>query len=173
MKKVTLVLVFLLALIPVFSLSLGATLDVGSVQDFLFKTNSYQYSADIRAALTDKFEVRVPATFCVTRGTKLIDSGVFLVYHPWPDYGLFMGLSLIQFAYIRGNENLEKSLYGLNEITLGWTFKFFKGLIVEPSISIHDPSGTFEDEYSLLKGQFPCYRKYRIKLSAGWSFDIM
>lgn len=172
MKKIIMT-TFLLATITVlFATSLTFTADLGSAQDFIVKTNSYQFSADTRFRFADKYELKIPFTFTTTQGAQFYDAGLFLDYYPFKDYGLFFGLSLLQFGYVNGTVSLENKFYSLNEINIGWTFKFLKGLIVEPSILIRDPSGTFEDEYELIKGAFQCYRKFRFRLSTGWSFDF-
>lgn len=172
MKRLTILLFCLVLFLPVFAASLSVTADAGSVQDLIFKTNSYQFSAGTGFRFAEKYELKLPLTFSCTQGSQFFDAGLFLNYYPFKDYGLFFGLSLVQFGFANGDTELDKKFYSLNEINIGWTFKFFNHLIVEPSLAIRDPSGTFEDEYELIKGAFQCYRKFRVKLSAGWSFDL-
>lgn len=172
MKQLAIIILCLTLFLPLFASSLSVTADLGCAQDFIIKTNSYQFSADTRFRFADKYELKIPVSFSYTRDARFLDAGLFLDYYPFKNYGLFFGLSLVQFGYVNGTTDLNKTIFSLNEINVGWNFRFFDGLTVEPSISIRDPSGTFEDEYELIKGAFQCYRKFRIKLNAGWSFDF-
>jgi len=167
-------LVFFLVLSVGFAFadSITTTFDLGFTQDLIIRSKSYQFSTDVRYCFNDKYEVRLPVTMSFAQQAQLYDVGIFLDYYPWKNQGLFFGLSLVQFGLINGETSLEKNLFSLNEVNLGWTFNLVKGLVIEPSLSIRDPSGTYGDEYELIKGVFPCNRDFRFRISAGWRFNL-
>ena len=98
----------------------------------------------------------------------MLEGGIDLVYYPWRT-GPFLALSVFRMGFTGGCSNLE-NMVNLNEVQIGWTFEFGPGLFVEPGLAVRDPSGTFSDEYSRLKGTFPCYTTFRGKLSFGYWF---
>jgi len=152
--------------------NLGFALDCAVVQDPFLNKGSLQFSGDIRLFVLDGFELRLPLGFSYSKGSGkgsgFFETGALLVYYPW-DSGPFMGLSLFQMGFSYGNETLE-SIVNLNEVLLGWTFNLGSGLFLEPALVIRDPSGTFTNEYSKIKGVFPCYKTFRLRLSFGWFF---
>ena len=150
------------------SSKLGLSLDLGTAQDFILKKESFQATGDFRFSLPDGFELRLPLGFTKNGSSSLLEVGVMLNYYPW-ESGPFMGLSLFAVGFSNGSEVLE-NLINLNEVLIGWTFKLGHGLLLEPSLCIRDPSGTFSEEYSRIKGTFPCYSTFRFRLSFGWFF---
>ena len=146
----------------------GFSADFASVQDIFLGKGSFQVDMDLRMMVSDEFQIRIPIAFTMNRTSFMIESGVSLVYYPWHT-GPFMGLSVFQFGFSHGSSNLE-NVVSLNEVMLGWSFEFGPGLFIEPGIVIRDPSGTFSDEYSRLKGEFPCYTTFRGRLAFGWYF---
>ena len=147
---------------------LGFSLDFGTAQDPIFYKDSFQATGDFRFSLTDGFELRLPLGFTKKESASLMEASVMLTYYPW-DTGPFMGLSLFSVGFSNGSETLE-NLINLNEVLVGWTFAFAHGLFLEPALCIRDPSGTFSEEYSKIKGVFPCYTTFRFRLSFGWFF---
>lgn len=166
------VLVFVLlvfALVPLASAGkMGLSADLASAQDILLGKGSYQISIDVRAMVSDEFQLRIPATLSMNKTSFLGEVGVMLVYYPWGK-GPFMGLSMFQVGLTRNCTDLD-NVVNLNEVVFGWSFGFGPGLFIEPSIVIRDPSGTFSDEYSKIKGSFPCYTTFRGRLAFGWYF---
>lgn len=171
--------------------NLGLAFDCAVVQDFFLTKGSFQLSGDFRVFAFDGFELRLPVGFSYSAGasgtakgsssgssgvsssgaadgSSMFELGAFLVYYPW-ETGPFMGLSLFQVGVTNG-EGLLENLVNLNEVLFGWTFDLGHGLFIEPALCIRDPSGTFQDEYSRIKGVFPCYGTFRFKLSFGWLF---
>lgn len=147
---------------------LGFSLDFGIVQDPIFNKGSFQIDGDFRFSLPDGFELRLPLGITINGSSNLMEVGVMLAYYPW-ETGPFMGLSLFAVGFSNGSEVLE-NLINLNEVLVGWTFNLGHGLVLEPSLCIRDPSGTFSEEYSQIKGAFPCYKVFRFRLSFGWFF---
>ena len=171
MRKV--LIVFVLILLCVLSQAfcidrMGFGADVASVQDIFLGHGSFQIDLDLRTMVSDEFRIRIPMALTMNQASFLFESGVALVYYPWHT-GPFMGLSVFQFGFSKGSGNLE-NVISLNEVTVGWSFEFGPGLFIEPSIVIRDPSGTFSDEYSRIKGEFPCYTTFRARLLFGWYF---
>ena len=163
------VLILLATAVPVFGTGrAGFSADIASVQDIFLGKGSFQIGMDLRMMVSDEFQVRISIAYTMDRTSFMIESGVSLVYYPWHT-GPFMGLSVFQFGFSHGSGNLE-NVVSLNEVMLGWSFEFGPGLFVEPGIVIRDPSGTFADEYSRLKGEFPCYTTFRGRLAFGWYF---
>lgn len=160
--------------------NLGFAFDCAAVQDLFLSKGSFQLSGDFRVFAFDGFELRLPVGFSFNYGSggvetggasgsvTMFEFGAMLVYYPW-EKGPFMGLSLFQVGLTGDNELLE-NLINLNEVVFGWTFDLGHGLLIEPSICIRDPSGTFLEEYSKIKGVFPCYGTFRFRLSFGWLF---
>ena len=142
--------------------------DLGFAQDFIFGEGSNHIQVDLRAMVSDVFQVRIPLGLSLNRQSFMAEAGLFVLYYPWKT-GPFMGLSVFQFGFTDGSCGLE-NMINLNEVVVGWSFEFGPGLFVEPSLSIRDPSGTFSDEYSEIKGVFPCYTVFRGRLSFGWYF---
>ncbi|MBO4409870.1 MAG: hypothetical protein J5775_03865 [Spirochaetales bacterium] len=142
--------------------------DLGFAQDFIFGEGSNSIQIDLRAMVSDEFQVRIPLGLSFNGPSFMAEAGLFVLYYPWKT-GPFMGLSVFQFGFTGGSCELE-NMVNLNEVTVGWTFEFGPGLFVEPSLSIRDPSGTFSDEYSGIKGVFPCYTVFRGRFSFGWYF---
>ena len=158
--------VFLAALITVMPLAarppMAASIDLGVAQDLLKKT-CYQINADYRIRISDDFEARVPVTFSLAEKKWIIDAGISINYYPF-DNGLYFGINAVEFGYT------DSAFMALNEISAGWTFNFKTKLIIEPEIVIRDPSGTYSDEYSALKGTFSSYSTFRVRLKAGYKF---
>ncbi len=172
--------------------NLGFAFDCAVVQDFVLSKGSFQLSGDFRVFAFDGFQLRLPIGFACNYGSGgadvsgraggsgrggsrgsgsggyMFEFGALLVYYPW-EKGPFMGLSLFQIG-LTGDNSLLENLINLNEVVFGWTFDLGHGLLLEPSVSIRDPSGTFSDEYSKIKGVFPCYGTFRFRLSFGWLF---
>ena len=147
---------------------MGVSADIASVQDIFLGKGSCQVSIDVRAMVSDEFQLRIPATFTFNRTSFLGEVGVMIVYYPWGG-GPFLGLSMFQIAMTYNCTDLD-NVVNLNEVIFGWSFEFGPGLFVEPAIVVRDPSGTFSDEYSKIKGTFPCYTTFRGRLSFGWYF---
>ncbi len=147
---------------------MGFAIDLASAQDIFLGKGSFQVSADLRMMISEEFQLRIPVAFSMNRTSFMGEVGVMLVYFPW-ERGPFMGLSMLQIGLTRNCPDLQ-NVVNLNEVVFGWSFEFGPGLLVEPAISIRDPSGTFSDEYSLLKGTFPCYTTFRGRLGFGWYF---
>ena len=147
---------------------IGCSADVAAVQDIFLGRGSFQVSFDLRANVSDEFQLRVPLAVSVNKASFFGEAGIMLVYFPW-EKGPFMGLSMLQIGLTRNCPDLQ-NLVNLNEVIFGWSFEFGPGLFVEPAISIRDPSGTFSDEYSLIKGTFPCYTTFRGRVCFGWYF---
>ncbi len=170
MKRVLICFLLVFTLIGTLYCSnkLGFSLDFGTVQDPIFYKESFQVTGDFRFSLPDGFELRLPLGFTMNNSANLLEVGVMLAYYPW-DTGPFMGLSLFSVGFSNGSEVLE-NLINLNEVLVGWTFNLGYGLFLEPSLCIRDPSGTFSEEYSRIKGTFPCYTTFRFRLSFGWFF---
>ena len=147
---------------------IGCSADVAAVQDIFLGRESFQVSFDLRANVSDEFQLRVPLAVSVNKASFFGEAGIMLVYFPW-EKGPFMGLSMLQIGLTRNCPDLQ-NLVNLNEVIFGWSFEFGPGLFVEPAISIRDPSGTFSDEYSLIKGTFPCYTTFRGRVCFGWYF---
>ena len=157
------------ALVPLASAGrMGASADLASAQDIFLGKGSYQISIDVRAMVSDEFQLRIPATLSMNKTSFLVETGVTLVYYPWGK-GPFMGLSMFQVGLTRNCTDLE-NVVNLNEVVFGWSFEFGPGLFIEPAVVVRDPSGTFSDEYSKIKGTFPCYTTFRGRLSFGWYF---
>ena len=169
-KTLILILVFCFVLpVGVFcSGRMGFGADLASVQDVFLGQGSYQIGIDLRTMVSDEFQIRVPMAVSFINESLMFEGGIELVYYPWRT-GPFLALSVFQMGFTSGCGNLE-NMVNLNEVQFGWTFEFGPGLFVEPSLAVRDPSGTFSDEYSRLKGTFPCYTTFRGKLSFGYWF---
>ncbi len=151
------------------SVTAGAAVDAGLVQDFIFKTSSYNLAGDLRCSVTPSFEARVPFEYVWSSDGGLFDIGVALHYYPIEKIGLFCSVSLIQLGFSSPKNLLPMNEITLNEISLGYTYRLKNGFFVEPEIAIRDPSGTFSDEYDSLEEAFPCYGKIRARLKCGYS----
>jgi len=147
---------------------MGFSADLASIQDIFLGDGSFQLSLDLRMMVSEEFQIRIPFAFTMNEASFLGESGIVLVYYPWAE-GPFMGLSVFQAGFSQGSDILD-NMVNLNEVLIGWSFEFGPGLFVEPCLVIRDPSGTFSDEYSSLKGAFPCYTTFRGRLNIGWYF---
>lgn len=161
------VLVMLMLVFSIFSLfafpPVAVCADTGIVQDAFISKKSFQETLDVRVSMSKQFQLRLPVN--VTFNTKkavMIDAGLLLTAYPFTDYGFFAGMTIVQFGVFK------KKMYALNELTVGWTFKIKDRLIIEPSVSVRDPSSTFTNEYSTVRGVFPCYTQIRVHLMIGW-----
>ncbi len=158
-----LVLLFF-AILPLFAFPpLAVCADAGIAQDVLVSKTSFQFTTDARVSVSQEFQLRLPVNITFTRkGSWMADAGIMLTAYPFRGYGFFAGMTIVQFGY------LKKNFVALNEITAGWTFNLMENLIVEPSVSLRDPSSAFSDEYATARGLFPCYTQIRIHLMVGW-----
>ena len=171
MRKVlvTLIMILLCVFSSAFCMDrMGFGVDVASVQDIFLGHGSFQVDLDLRTMVSEEFQIRIPMAFTMNQASLFFESGVALAYYPWRT-GPFMSLSVFQFGFSGGSSNLE-NVVSLNEVSVGWSIEFGPGLFLEPSIIIRDPSGTFSDEYSRIKGEFPCYTTFRARLLFGWYF---
>ena len=171
MRKTLIMLLMFCIILPAVAFCsgrMGFGADLASVQDVFLGQGSYQIAMDIRTMVSDEFQIRIPMAVSFAEESLMFEGGLSLVYYPWRT-GPFLALSVFQMGFTRGCGNLE-NMVNLNEVQIGWTFEFGPGLFVEPSMAVRDPSGTFTDEYSRLKGAFPCYTTFRGKLSFGYWF---
>lgn len=171
MRKTLIMLLVFCIVLPVGAFCsgrMGFGADFASVQDVFWGQRSYQIAMDLRAMVSDEFQIRIPMAVSFVETSLMIEGGIVLVYYPWRT-GPFMALSVFQMGFTSQCDNLE-NMVNLNEVQVGWTFEFGPGLFIEPSLAVRDPSGTFSDEYSRLKGTFPCYTTFRGKLAFGWWF---
>jgi len=164
MKRILSVLLLLVTLCPAFAFPPAAIcVDTGTVQDLFIAKTSFQASLDARFSMSGQFQLRLPVNFTFTnRGKLMFDAALLLTAYPFEDCGFFAGMTIVQLGTYR------KQLYALNEITAGWTFRIRDRFIIEPSVSIRDPSSTFKNEYSTVRGIFPCYTQIRVHLMLGW-----
>lgn len=137
--------------------------DTGIAQDAFISKKSFQASLDTRVSMSKQFQLRLPVNITFnTKKAVMLDAGLLLTAYPFADYGFFAGMTIVQFGVYK------KKLYALNELTVGWTFKIKDRFIIEPSISVRDPSSTFTNEYSTVRGIFSCYTQIRVHLMIGW-----
>jgi hypothetical protein len=137
--------------------------DAGMAQDVFISKTSFQASLYAGFSLSEQFQLRVPLNFTfTTRGKLMFDAGLLLTAYPFEDLGFFAGMTIVQFGTHKGK------LYALNEVVAGWTFRIRYSFIIEPSVSFRDPSSTFTNEYSTVRGIFPCYTQIRVHLMMGW-----
>ncbi len=137
--------------------------DAGVVQDYLFKSGSYQINADVRLDLSRIFQLRIPVNVTFKKGAWMADAGLMIAGYPIEDCGFNAGINLIQAAYRQGK------YFALNELVAGWTINFRERCFIEPQIAVRDPSGAFKDEYAEILGIFPCYKNIRVRLLCGIS----
>ncbi|MBO4424142.1 MAG: hypothetical protein J5768_01375, partial [Spirochaetales bacterium] len=105
------VLVALMILLCVFSSAfcldrIGFGVDVASVQDIFLGHGSFQVDLDLRTMVSEEFQIRIPMAFTMNQASFVFESGVALVYYPWRT-GPFMSLSVFQFGFSSGTNNLE------------------------------------------------------------------
>lgn len=164
MKKLLFVLLTVITVCPAFAFPPAALCaDMGTVQDLFISKKSFQTCLDARFSMSGQFQLRLPMNFTFTnRGNLMFDAGLLLTAYPFGDCGFFAGMTIVQLGTYR------KQIYALNEISVGWTFRIRDRLIIEPSVSFRDPSSTFKDEYSTVRGIFPCYTQIRVHLMLGW-----
>jgi len=168
MKKLRIFI--LTALVLGFSINTAAAIppvavcaDAGIIQDIFISKKSFQASLDARVSMSKQFQLRVPANITFTsKGKLMFDAGLLLTAYPFEECGFFAGMTIVQMGTYR------KQLFALNEITAGWTFRIKDRFIIEPSVSVRDPSSTFTNEYSTVRGIFPCYTQIRVHLMLGW-----
>ncbi len=173
MKKIFFIILMNLICISVFaSFQFGLSLDLGSAQDLIDRTKGFNLNMDARIKLTNTFEARSVIGFTKNSTAQMTEIGAHLIYYPFENKGAFAGLSLIQFAFVNPQSILSENSISLNEVLIGWTVNTKSGFFIEPALSIRDPSGAFSDEYSLLKGAFPCYGSFRLHLNAGWKITM-
>ncbi|MFC2821187.1 MAG: hypothetical protein ACTTJW_04950 [Sphaerochaeta sp.] len=147
---------------------LGFGADLASAQDIFLGKGSFHIAADIRMTVSEEFQIRIPLGFSINRTSQLWETGFDIVCYPW-GAGPFISLSLFRAGFSRNCENID-SMVNLNEVSIGWTFEFGPELFVEPCLCVRDPSGTFTEEYSRIKGTFPCYTTFRGRIAFGWMF---
>jgi hypothetical protein len=171
MGRKTLIFIVVLALfcLPLAGAGrMGVCADTAVLQDAFLGKGSYQVMLDLRTMVSSEFQVRIPMSVVFSKTSYMFEVGVTLVCFPW-ETGPFMGISMFQIGMTGKCPDLE-NLVNLNEVIVGWSFEFGPGLFVEPAVVIRDPSGTFSDEYSRIKGTFPCYTTFRGRLGFGWYF---
>ena len=69
-------ILFVLVLVPLASAGrMGASADLASVQDIFLGKGSYQISIDVRAMVSDEFQLRIPATLSMNKTSFLVRLG--------------------------------------------------------------------------------------------------
>lgn len=173
MKKTSIsVIIFMVAFTTFASFSIAGTFDAGIVQDFIIRNSSYALQGDIRCSVTPNFEARLPLEFVYNSSSSMFSAGLSLAYYPFEKSGFFCTLSLISLGFIQPSSVTGQSNISLNELSFGYTQKFKKKFLIEGEIVIRDPSGTFGDEYDSLEEAFHCYKKFRVRLKAGYCFNF-
>lgn len=174
MKKFLLVLIILL--LP-FCLYAKTTFNIGIdslfIQDFVFGYGDIQTNFKFRVDIEEDFSFDVPITISFPQKGKqygrFYDIGIFLCYFPW-ERGPYISVSLIQLGFFPRASEIEDRIIGLNEVTFGWKFKILKDFSIEPQISVRDPSETFSEEYSFLRGIYSSYSSFRLRIIVSWDF---
>lgn len=173
MKKIyCIILIFsfvLTAVAATETVSIGIGLDTAAISVIWDSTVQARIMLDLR--LYPVFGIRIPFTLVSEKNKSsevLIDSGIFLDYLPW-EKGPFISVSLIQAAALTGKQVPENSWFFLNEVELGWEYRFLKdSWYIRPSLVIRDPAGVYETDYETIREYLPGYRKFRCSLVVGW-----
>lgn len=146
--------------------SIGA--DFGLLGDLVFE-NDIEASIAARVRVSDEFALKLPVTAVFGYESVFLDTGIMLVYYPFGT-GPFVSLSLLHFGFETRQRLLGDRIVSLNEVTLGWTWNFTSSWFLEAELTVRDPSGTFEDQYEMIRGAFSGYGTFRLRLLAGWNF---
>lgn len=142
--------------------------DLGFAGDLMMRED-VEISGAFRLRLSDEFALKLPVSAVMGGEGVFMDTGLMLVYYPF-NTGPFVSLSLIQFGFEIGEAVLNDRIISLNEVSLGWTWNYLESWFAEASVVIRDPSGTYREEYEMIRGAFPSFRTFRIRLVAGWNF---
>lgn len=143
---------------------LGFGFDALFLQDFAFNKTAVQLNLDGRLRFAESYEIRIPVTVSVKQTSRMIDTGIYAICYPYK--GLFFGVSVFEIANFNQNPMI------LNEIIAGWNFPINEKFFIEPSLVIKDPTGTYSNEYSTIRGVYPCYKTFRVRLTAGITFNL-
>jgi len=165
--KIT-VAVFIICIMP-FALSASPSvclsLDSMFVQDYFKGYGDIQTNFQAGVNLGDGFSIMVPVTvtFSPYDAETFYDCGIFLQYFPLQK-GPYLALSVLQLGLCPSASNEEDRIIGLNETILGYRIGLFKNFYLEPQLVVRDPSQTFSEEYSHLRGIYSGYETFRIRL---------
>lgn len=123
-------------------------------------------------SLDDGFSLRFPVAWVdslSSRDVSFLDVGVLLDYHPFDD-GIFVSLGVAEGAFFFGRDRPENDKCFLNEIAVGYTWRFSPHWFLEPKLQIRDPSGVFATEVASLKDAMGSYPMVRFSLVVGGVF---
>lgn len=123
MKKfVTIFLtLFLAVFLPAFSFEAG--FDLRSSDSFF--RDGIRVDGEIGFE-TESFKITIPVRYGKSKDydISLIESGVLVSVHPWPDIGFFAEASLVKVGYLWGLYAPGERLYFAAEGSVGWNFVF-------------------------------------------------
>lgn len=169
MKKVFLLILLLCLCSSVFAVGLGASVDLGFIQDLLLSHKSLQAGVGLRLYTDGDFQLRLPLNLSL-KGKKVgIEGALCAVYYPFTK-GFYVSLSMIDLGFIADMSRKSSSMLILNEIEAGWTFEINEKFFAEAGICMRDPSGTFSSEYEKIRGVFDSYTRFRVRIAGGYRF---
>ncbi len=124
----------------------------------------------LEANLTKELSLAIPITYCYDFITQysLLSVNFDIYYHPIQT-GPFVGLSIYSFVWLFSKELPENLLFSNSELTVGYTWFFYKNFFIEPSLIIRNPCNIYSDFEDIQK-YFPKYSKLRFQFLFGYSF---
>jgi len=167
MKKI--LIIFLLLLIGFSLYAISLNLDLSTACDFAFSSGQ-EYYVDAQFPILEGFCLTVPISLCCYDSLALGTVGLELAYYPW-NKGAFVSFTILELGKELNSNFLEKELFSLNEIKLGWKQEFSNNFQVELQLDVRNPSKTFEDEYEKIRTVFPNYKDLRIRILVGWKLN--
>ncbi|MDD4011542.1 MAG: hypothetical protein PHI83_05310 [Sphaerochaetaceae bacterium] len=147
--------------------TVGIAVDSSALVDLFRMDKGVQLDIEARCTITEDFSIRMPLVFTFSSTSFLFDSGLFLVYYPWLT-GPFAGFSMLQYGVTDSLGSYR--ILALSEILVGYTLNLDQHWFLEASLTLRDPAGAYEEEYSLIKGVLPVYSTNRIRLLCGYEF---
>ena len=120
----------------------------------------------------DGIGVELPVSLLIDRtggGELLLDLALKLVCHPWGT-GPFVAISMAQVCFFIGQYIPQDPVHYLNEIECGYTWNFYPGWFLRPSVIYRDPSNGFPESHTYIQALIPAFSKFQFCLNVGWIF---
>ncbi len=171
MRHFFIILLFLIILITniyAYETNIGISIDLSTI-DAIWN-NSLYTRIRFETNLTKELALVIPFTYCYDFKTRysLLSMSFDIYYHPLI-YGPFIGLSIYNFIWLFSNELIKPLLFSSSELTIGYTWFFYKDLFIEPSLIIRNPCNAYKD-FKEIQKYFSKYSKLRFQLLFGYSF---
>lgn len=171
MRRLFLLILFILISAYLFASSFGVAIDAVSVDSFFTESKGaridtyYNLTEDVRLNLM----IGVFGVNTQEKQLGCVELGFSMDYFPFLKANAYIGTSVIRANYLFGFDSPENKFCFITDVRFGYQIKI-KNFYIEPRLTITDLEAFFSGENEILSNSFYQYARYRVSLFLGYSF---